>query len=70
MPAHPACCRASCGRPWTCADFPGIHQFLDFWRREIDAVIHSVTVSGVEIIAPAKVRKANSSAGCTEPRSS
>lgn len=37
-------------------DFPRIHQFLDYWRREIDAVIHSVTVSAVGLVAPARVR--------------
>lgn len=37
-------------------DFPRVHRFLDYWRREIDAVIHSVTVGGVQLIAPAKVR--------------
>ncbi len=25
--------------------FPRVEQFLDFWRREIEAVIHSVRVS-------------------------
>ena len=37
-------------------EYPRVYQFLDHWRREIEAVIHSVTVSGVELIAPAKVR--------------
>jgi uncharacterized protein Usg len=37
-------------------DFPRIHQFLEFWRREIDAVIHSVTVSAAGIVMPARVR--------------
>jgi uncharacterized protein Usg len=37
-------------------DFPRIHQFLDFWRREIDAVIHSVSVGGAPLIGPAKLR--------------
>ena len=39
-------------------DFPRICRFLDFWRREIDAVIHSVTIGGVEFIRPAEVRTA------------
>lgn len=37
-------------------DFPRIHQFLEFWRREIDAVIHSVNVSAVGELRPARVR--------------
>jgi uncharacterized protein Usg len=37
-------------------EYPRIHRFLDFWRREIDAVIHSVTLSTAGIVAPAKVQ--------------
>ncbi len=39
-------------------EFPRIHRFLDFWRREIHAVIHSVRVSGVGIVSPGLVRVA------------
>jgi uncharacterized protein Usg len=34
-------------------DYPRVHRFLAFWRREIDAVIHSVTVSTAGLVAPA-----------------
>jgi uncharacterized protein Usg len=37
-------------------DFPRIHRFLEFWRAEIDAVIHSVQVSYMGPIAPARMR--------------
>ena len=36
-------------------DFPRVHKFLDFWRREIDAVIHSVTVSAQGLVSPARL---------------
>jgi uncharacterized protein Usg len=36
-------------------DFPRIRKFLDHWRREIDAVIHSVNVSYMGPVAPARV---------------
>ncbi len=36
-------------------DFPRVHKFLEFWRREIDAVIHSVRVSGVGLVQPAQL---------------
>ena len=36
-------------------DFPRVHHFLDFWRREIDAVIHSVEVSACGLITPARL---------------
>ncbi len=39
-------------------DFPRVHRFLDFWRREIEAVIHSVSITSQAQLAPAKVRPA------------
>ena len=39
-------------------DFPRIQRFLEFWRREIDAVIHSVEISSRSETAPARVRSA------------
>lgn len=36
-------------------EFPRVHRFLDFWRREICAVIHSVEVSASGLITPAKL---------------
>ncbi len=59
MPAHPSLLQSFLWQTLdTGPDFPRIHRFLDYWRREIDAVIHSVTIGGVEAIAPAKVRNA------------
>jgi uncharacterized protein Usg len=59
MPAHPSLLQSFLWQTQDVApDFPRIHRFLDYWRREIDAVIHSVTVGGVELIAPAQVRNA------------
>ena len=37
-------------------DFPRIQRFLEFWRREIDAVIHSVAISAVEELRPGRAR--------------
>jgi uncharacterized protein Usg len=36
-------------------EYPRIHRFLDYWRREIDAVIHSVTVGSAGLVAPARL---------------
>ncbi len=41
-------------------EFPRIHQFLDFWRCEIDAVIHTVRLSCVGGVAPARLRRVDS----------
>jgi uncharacterized protein Usg len=38
--------------------YPRIHRFLDFWRREIDAVIHSVQLATGEQLAPGRVSPA------------
>ena len=55
MPDHPALLQRFL---WQTLDlspeFPRIHRFLDFWRREIEAVIHSVTVCSDGLVRPAK----------------
>ncbi len=57
MPAHPALLQSFVWQTLDLApEFPRIHRFLDYWRREIDAVIHSVTVGGVALVAPPRVR--------------
>ena len=57
MPAHPLLLQSFLWQTLDQApDFPRIHRFLEFWRREIDAVIHSVTVSSADLIAPARIR--------------
>jgi uncharacterized protein Usg len=59
MPAHPALLQSFLWQTVDLApDFPRIHRFLDFWRREIDAVIHSVNIGGVELVRPSQVRNA------------
>lgn len=39
--------------------FPRVHRFLDFWRREIDATIHSVTVAAPGLVQPARLKLAS-----------
>jgi uncharacterized protein Usg len=39
-------------------DYPRVHRFLDFWRREIEAVIHSVTISAAGLVSPARLGSA------------
>jgi len=36
--------------------YPRIHEFLEFWRAEIDAVIHSVRLATGENLAPARIK--------------
>ncbi len=60
MPDHPKLIQSF---TWQTLDlapkYPRIIKFLDFWKREIDAVIHSVRIAGGESIAPAKVNFAD-----------
>jgi uncharacterized protein Usg len=57
MPDHPSLLQRFMWQTLDIApDFPRVHEFLEFWRREIDAVIHSVNVSAVGEIRPARVR--------------
>lgn len=36
--------------------FPRLAQFLDFWRREIEAMIHSVRIAHSTLVGPTEVR--------------
>ncbi|HWE46582.1 MAG TPA: hypothetical protein VG407_11200 [Caulobacteraceae bacterium] len=62
MPDHPALLQEFLWQTLDEApDFPRMHRFLDHWRREIDAVIHSVRLSYVGVIAPGVVRTVDAS---------
>jgi uncharacterized protein Usg len=36
--------------------FPELHRFLEFWRREIEGRLHSVTVASAALVRPAELR--------------
>lgn len=57
LPDHPALLQRFLWQTQDVApDFPRVHRFLDFWRREIEAVIHSVSVSAVGLVRPARLQ--------------
>jgi uncharacterized protein Usg len=57
MPDHPSLLQRFMWQTLDIApDYPRVHQFLEFWRREIDAVIHSVNVSAVGEVRAPRVR--------------
>lgn len=59
IPDHPSLIQSFTWQTLDLApDYPRIHKFLEFWRREIDAVIHSVQLATGETLAPAKVTNA------------
>lgn len=60
MPDHPALVQTFL---WQTQDqapkYPRLLRFLDFWRREIDAVIHSVRIAHCGLVSPAVWRSAD-----------
>jgi uncharacterized protein Usg len=36
--------------------FPELRKFLDFWHREIEGRLHSVTVASAALVRPAELR--------------
>ncbi len=61
MPDHPALLQRFLWQTLDIApEFPRVHRFLEFWRREIEAVIHSVSIGAVGLVRPAEVRAATS----------
>lgn len=60
MPDHPGLLQSFLWQTLDVApDFPRIVRFLGFWRREIDAVIHSVRLAHSGLVAPAEWRSAD-----------
>ncbi len=60
MPDHPKLLQSFMWQTLDVApDYPRVHSFLDYWRKEIQAVIHSVRLSTVGIVTPARVRFAD-----------
>jgi uncharacterized protein Usg len=58
MPDHPALIQSFVWQTLDLAPaYPRIHRFLDFWRREIEAVIHSVRLATGEQLAPPAMRR-------------
>jgi uncharacterized protein Usg len=60
MPDHPKVLQRFLWQTLDVApEFPRVQRFLGFWRREIDAVIHSVQISAQGLVSPARVRHAD-----------
>ena len=59
MPDHPKLLQSFVWQTLDLAPaYPRLNKFLDFWRAEIEAVIHSVRIASGEELAPSKVRAA------------
>lgn len=56
LPDHPALLQRFLWQTLDWApEYPRIHKFLDYWRLEIEAVIHSVNVSAAGLVSPARL---------------
>ena len=59
LPDHPSLLQSFIWQTLDLApSYPRIHRFLNFWQREIEAVIHSVHLATGETLAPAKIQSA------------
>ncbi len=53
MPDHPGLLQTYLWQEYDLApSFPVLQKFLNFWERELDGRLHSVSVASVELIAP------------------
>ncbi len=57
MPDHPSLLQLFLWQQYDLAPrFPALNRFLDHWRREIEAVLHSVRVAHQQLIGPTEWR--------------
>lgn len=60
MPDHPVLLQSYLWQEYDLApQFPELQKFLDFWERELDGRLHSVTVASKKLIIPDHCRHAN-----------
>ena len=60
MPDHPSLLQLFVLQQYDVAPrFPVLKDYLDFWRRDIEAVLHSVRVAHQHLIGPAEWRAVN-----------
>lgn len=57
MPDHPSLLQLFVLQQYDIAPrFPVLRDYLDFWRREIEAVLHSVRLAHQQLIGPSEWR--------------
>jgi len=57
MPDHPEVLQTFVWQDYDLAPlFPELNRFLEFWRRELDGPLHSVTVAHHRLVAEHEVR--------------
>ncbi|MBZ0229093.1 MAG: usg protein [Bauldia sp.] len=59
MPDHPAVLQTFVWQAYDLAPlFPELRRFLDFWQRELEGPLHSVTVAHKQLVRAGEVRVA------------
>lgn len=57
LPDHPALLQSYLWQEYDIApEFPELKKFLDFWERELDGKLHSVTLASKKLIHPEEFR--------------
>lgn len=57
LPDHPALLQNFIWQDLDVApEFPVLRRFLDFWQRNLDGRLHSVTVAAASLVRPAEFR--------------
>jgi len=57
MPDHPSLLQTYVWQDYDLApQFPELRRFLDFWQRELDGPLHSVTVAHKRLVRTGEVR--------------
>ena len=56
MPDHPGLLQTYLWQDYDlCPRYPRLIGFLDFWSRELDGVLHSITLANQQIISPKEI---------------
>jgi uncharacterized protein Usg len=59
MPEHPKLLQSFVWQFYDVApDYPRLLQFLDFWKAEIEGIIHSVEVAHRQLVSATEIRNA------------
>ena len=58
LPDHPRLLQAYVWQEYDLwPEFPTLKRFLDFWARELEGPLHSVTVAHARLIKPSEIRQ-------------
>ncbi len=60
LPDHPALLQSYIWQDLDIApEYPVLHKFIEFWRREIEGSLHSVRVASCKLVHPGHMRHAS-----------